>query len=154
KLEGGSHRRQLAQKRTQDFRVLLEIWRELKQDRAATFAEIRGDLAEGSQRVLAISQLGEVRDFLRRLQRETKVFRRLCLPVFDRLERRNAMKGVIDFRGAQAFCKVGQHFACWQIFGVKSAFPLGVLETGGPDPGFHFAKVCADPALSTTSFTR
>jgi len=136
-FKSGPDRRQLTQKRIQHLGVLLELRRQLKQDRPEAIAELQNDTAKIIERVLAITQLGEVGDFLRGLEGEAKIFRRLRFPILDRLGGGDAVESVIDLGRRKALREIRQHFGRGQILGVEIAFPLRILEARRADRSFH-----------------
>src|ERR1051326_7738067 len=64
--------RDLYEEIAQAIDVLLEVRRQLEEERPERVAEPAGDVAEGAERLVDVPQGGPVRDALRRLERENE----------------------------------------------------------------------------------
>src|SRR5262249_62162757 len=85
------------QERIQPGEVLLEISRQLKEDRAAMFRELRRGAKEGGRRALHSFQAPEVRDRRRRLERKPKACRHLARPRLEESRIGHPAKRTVDF---------------------------------------------------------
>ena len=79
--------------------VLLQVRRELKQQRAELRAERRRRLEELAHAIAAVAQPRVVRDPLGRLQRQPELFRRRPVPAVENLLVRRAVERVVDLDG-------------------------------------------------------
>jgi hypothetical protein len=93
------------------------------------------------ERVLAIAQLGEMSDFLRGLERESKIFRGLREPILDCLRRWDAMKSIVDLGCGKPLSEVGQHLARGKILRVKISFPFFITKSRTPDFPMHILSL-------------
>src|SRR5439155_5809749 len=100
-------------------------------------------------RVAAIAQPREMRDFLRRLKSKSKRFRGKLAPIRDRFRCRNAVEGVINFRGIESFGVKRKHLRRRQILWVKASLPFRILESRSANPLIH--QLLRTPFVTRTS---
>ena len=115
-----------AEKGSEARQVLLEIRRQLEQDRTALGAERREVAIEIAERFGGRLRLdpGDVRDPARRLDREAKVRGRRGLPALQHLRPGHPVERVVDLDGRQAFRVVGEHFLGLDLLGIEGSLPL------------------------------
>src|ERR1041384_3031989 len=76
-------------------------------------------------------------DALRGLDRKSKTFRDLFLPVFDHRSLRQAIEGVVDFHRGQTARVVREHLFRRQILRIEVSLPLFVTVAAGADVEVH-----------------
>ena len=78
-----------------------------------------------------------MRHALRRLQRETEIFRDLLLPIFQQALLRHAIERSVDLDGAEALGIVLKHVFRRDLFRIEASFPLLVAVAAGADEEIH-----------------
>src|SRR6185503_3816071 len=118
---------------TQALHVLLEVRRELEEQRTELPPEEAGRVAEVANGILHLLQALEVRDLLRGLEREGEVIGGGGRPAGHRLGIRQPVEGVVDLDGREALRIVRKHLACRESLWVEGALPLRIVVAGGSD---------------------
>ncbi len=126
-----------AQKTLQPRHILLEIRRQLEQQRPEFFLQNPGHAQKVSRRLVDLFQPFEMRNQLRRLETESKARRHLGRPRLQQGRGRHAVVRVVHFAGGKMLSVVAQHLLGWHFFRVKRPFPLLVAEPARADEEFH-----------------
>src|SRR6266404_297696 len=120
--------------------VLLHVRRKLKQNHTETLFQQRRCFQKVFRFIRDVVQTLDVRDALRRLDREAKAGRHLGLPVFDHARLRQAIESVVDFDRWQTAREIRKHLFRRQIFGIEVALPFFVAVAAGADVKVHSCK--------------
>src|SRR5207247_9709588 len=115
--------------------VALEPRRRLEEDRPEAIAQRPGPVEEDGQRLRRIGQLPEVRDRLRRLQREKELRRGGGAPSGDVLLRREVVEGVVHFERRESCRVIPEEVRGLHLRRVEDRLPGCVRPAGGPDEG-------------------
>ena len=127
-------RRQLGDECVEHREILLEVRRQLEQQRAKLVAQAAGHLTEPADERGDVLQPAVMRDPPRRLQRQFVRRWRLRRPPGDQLLVRHPVERVVDLDRGKAGGIVRQHLGGGQIARIETAFPFGIVVAGGSDP--------------------
>src|ERR1700738_3852208 len=131
-LESGAQAgRQEREKLAQQWKILLQIWRQLIQDRPRPLAQLARRGGEHAQELAAVAQPLLVGDALPGLEREAEPPGHLRGPASHRLRRGLAVEGGVDLQRPQLARVPGEALLPRQLGGVEDALPGIVFETGG-----------------------
>src|SRR5437773_722851 len=119
--------------------VLLEIGRELKQERPELRPQLRRRIGEVAERLLDLLEPRVVRDALRHLEHEREAIGRGLHPLPDRLRVRHPIGRVIDADRGEPLGVVAQPLVGRQLLRVEGALPLVEVVAGGTDVESHVA---------------
>src|SRR5215471_5108329 len=134
-------RRQDRQELRQPRQVLLEVRRELEEDRPHPVSERDRDLEEVGDRVARLLQALPVRDLLRSLQGEEEAVRHLLGPLREHLRTRHSVERVVDLDGRELAGVVAEHLRVGQVLRVEAPLPLLVGKPARPGEDPHAATL-------------
>src|SRR5262249_10524298 len=148
-------RRKRVQELVQQREVLLQIWWQLKQERAEFFSERRRGLEKLSDRVGAVAEARIVGDAPWRLEGELETRRRRTTPPVEDLFIGGSIERVVDLDRGKPLGIVRQHLRGRKRFWVKATFPFWIVVAGCADPN-HCRPLGVDDlsvfCLQTTVF--
>src|SRR6267143_3650536 len=130
-------RRELGEEIVQPVEVLLEVGRQLEQDRPELGAKLASRLEKVAQRVVDALEPGDVGDALRCLEHERKARRRGRVPTGDGLRVRHPVEGIVDLDRREPLGVVLEHLRLGEFGGIERPLPLGEVVARCPDANRH-----------------
>src|ERR1700722_8444741 len=123
--------RQQRKKRTQPQHILLQCWRQLKQQWSPALSQCSGDFVQLRHQVTCIFKSLQVRDLSRCLEHELETGGNRVCPSSKHRSLGHAIKCVVDLDSTKTLAVKAEHLLDWQILGIERAFPLLVRITTG-----------------------
>src|ERR1700730_18063253 len=113
----------------------------MEQNRAQVRTQSQNNPLENPHIFLAILQLGNMGNLLRRLESKAKKFRGRAIPTSHRLAVWDSVKSIVNLGGQEAFRVKLQHLGLRKLLRIKSPSPHAILESGGADQRNHEEKI-------------
>jgi hypothetical protein len=123
--------RQQLQERLQSRQVLLEIRRQLEQQRPQTLAQLPGHGEELRHGLIGVPQPKPMRDLLRGFECESEFATHLLRPTLDVGQRGHAVERLVDLNGAKMLAVKGEHPIVGQLLRVELPLPRLVRVAAG-----------------------